>query len=212
MKTMNIKQISIKTAVAATVVAGSFLVNSSAQALVVGGTPNYNPLNSLPTILSVNNEFNNGDLAGGFTNVSNLIVDDLQILAGSSTSGFNANHLAVSNYVTGFEYRGVNAAIDINAGDKVLHTINNLGTGTSFVSTLEFDFTGIIRAANNPNHILGSTIGGLSANQSVMNGVTSTSNFSLNLDATAVPTPALLPGLIGMAATALRKKKQKELA
>ena len=209
---MDFKQIGINTAVASTIVAGSLLITTSAQALVVGGTPNYNPLNSLPTTLSVSNEFNDGDLSGGFTNVTNLVVDDLQIFSGSSTLGFNANHLAVSNYVTGFEYRGVNAAIDVNAGDKVLHTINNQIPGMNFVSTLEFDFTGIIRAANNPNQILGSVVGGLSANQSVINGITSTSNFSLNLDATPVPTPALLPGLIGMGITAVRKKKQKELA
>lgn len=183
---------------------------SPAQALIVGGNPNYSPLDSLPTTLTVAGEFNNGDLTGGFTSVSNILVNSVNIKAGSLTPGFNASYDATPNFLSNFTYGGVDAVLNLLAGDRVFHTFFTVSPFTS-TSTVDFELIGEIRSAVN-GQLLGTAVGGFSAGKSFRGGSPVSSNFSLDISATPIPTPALLPGLIGLGVSVLRKRKKETAA
>jgi len=205
---MTLKTFGISAAIAASAVVGVVAVNSPAQALVIGGKADYAPLTSLPTTLTVSDEFNNGDLSGGFTNVSGIVVNSVTLSAGSSSGApYNANYDNTSAFLSNFQYDGVDAVLDLIAGDRVTHTIS-MESATSLTSTVDFLFNGVIRAVSGGT-VLGTANGGFSANKTVLNGVVTSSNFSLDLKAAPIPAPALLPGLVAMGVTALRKRKSE---
>jgi hypothetical protein len=211
---MNFKMIGLKTVLTAAIVATGVVAAASAEALVIAGKANYSATNTLPTTLSVDNEFNNGDLTGGFTDVSGLLVNSVEINAGSPISGFNANYGATSAFLSNFKYKDgtgeEDAVLNLLAGNQIIHTIVNPVGPSLLTSTADFNFTGEIRSLS--GKLLGTAIGGFSANRNVnAAGRIVTSNFSLDLDATPVPTPALLPGLLGLGAAALRKRKGEEV-
>lgn len=207
---MNFKMIGLKTALTAAIVATGVAAATSAEALVIAGKANYSATNTLPTTLSVDGEFNNGDLTGGFTDVSGLLVNSVEINAGSPIPGFNANYGATSGFLSNFKYGGQNAVLNLLAGNQIVHTIVNPIGPSLLTSTADFNFTGEIRSLG--GSLLGTAIGGFSANRNVnAAGRIVTSNFSLDLDATPIPTPALVPGLLGLGAAALRKRKGEEV-
>src|SRR5579883_1798799 len=195
---MNFKHMAAGLASATVLAVGSLAGVSPAQALIVGGSPDYSPLTSLPTTLTVIGEFNNGDLTGGFTNVSGLLVNSIGIKAGSSSPGFNAHYDATTAFLSNFKYLGVDAVLNIFSGDRVLHTID-ASLPATFTSTIDFDFTGEIRALIGGT-LLGKANGGFSAGKTFFDNVQRSSNFSLDIQATPVPTPALLPGLLALGA------------
>ncbi len=207
----NFKKACFSAAALAVMATGTTLAGiSPAQALIVSGKPLYNPTNTLPTTLSVDGEFNNGDLAGGFTNVSGLLVNSVEIKAGSALGApFNANYGATSAFLSNFQYNGVAAVLNLLPGQKVIQT--NTFSGADFLtSTVDFAVVGEIRALLG-GALLGNAIGGLSANTTFVGGVLNSSNFSLDIKATPVPTPALLPGLLALGAGVLRKRKSQEV-
>ena len=73
-------------------------------------------------------------------------------------------------------------------------------------SAADFVFQGAFN--NAMGEILGS--GTLTTQVNFKDGKDQPSSFSLTADASAVPTPALLPGLVGMGIAALRKRKSAE--
>jgi hypothetical protein len=206
----NFKQACFGVAALAVMTTGTTLTGvSPAQALIIGGDPTYSPLTSLPTTLTVDGEFHNNDLSGGFTNVSGILVNSVGIKSGSSIVGFNANYDATAAFISNFQYQGVAAVLNLFAGQRVLHTIDTTAPST-FTSTVNFDIDGEIRALVG-GQLLGTATGGFSANKSFLDGVQKSSNFSLDIQATPVPTPAVLPGLLALGAGVLRKRKSKEV-
>jgi hypothetical protein len=193
---------SLRAALAATVGTAAFVValSAPAQALIIGGKATYTNSGAMPTDLTVSNEFNNADLTGGFTNVTGLLVNSVTIVSNSTPpSGFNAKYNFTSAFLSGFQYSGVAAVMNLLPGDLVNQT-----NGGGYIATTAFDFTGEIRSLVGSS-LLGTVTGNFSANKSPKND----SNFSLNLDATAVPTPALLPGLVGMGIAAVRRQRKQ---
>ncbi len=204
---MDLKTLGVSAAVASAAMVSAVGVVLPAQALRIGGVPNYNPLSSLPTTLEVTGEFNDGDLTGGFTDVSSILVGQVTIKSGSSIAGFNASYDPTPNFLTNFKYLGVNAVLNLLGGNEVFHTITPIGPRT-LVSTVDFNFIGEIRALAG-GRLLGKAIGGFSANRTVNGSTTTSSNFSLDLTASPIPTPVLLPGLLALGAGVLRKGKDE---
>ena len=181
----------------ASAITASVLTANPAQAVRISGIPIYTPSGALPTTLSVKDQFNNGVLTGGFTDVSNIKVGELDLLAGSSAgSGFNANYAFRENFISGFTFGGVAAYFDLFAGDTVVHTF----IPGALTFTIAADFAGVIRS-DASKEALAFGFGTFSAD------ATSLSNsYSLNLIAKPIPTPALLPGLVSLGVAALRRK------
>ncbi|HEY9698661.1 MAG TPA: PTPA-CTERM sorting domain-containing protein [Trichocoleus sp.] len=198
---MNSKKLCFGVAIATMAVAGSLVSASSAEALVIGGNAHYSPLVGLPTTLTVDGEFDNSDLTGGFTKVLGLRVNSLLIKAGGSYD-------ATSNFLSNFKYAGVDAVFNLFEDNSLLHTSTTVGDFIS-TSTVEPEFFGEIRSVLG-NKLLATAFGGFSAGETMRGGTLISSNFSLDLTATAVPTPALLPGLLGMGVAALRRRKNEE--
>jgi hypothetical protein len=184
---MNLKSLMTGAAIAATVVGGSVAVSAPAEALIIGGQSSFTPLNSLPTVLDVTSEFNNGDLSGGFTNVTGTQVNTLTITA-------PGNYSATPSYITNFVYQGQNAVFNLASGSGIYASSVS---GTSFSGGILGEIRSLVG-----NTLLAKATGSFSGNQ-----VPGSSDFSLRLNATAVPTPALLPGLVGLGVAALRKRK-----
>jgi hypothetical protein len=183
---MNLKSLMTGAAIAATVVGGSMALSAPAEALIISGASSFTPVSGLPATLNVTGEFSNGDLSGGFTNVTGIQVGTLNITA-------PGNYVATPSYITNFMYQGQNAVFNLLSGSGVYANIN----GVTFFGD---DIFGEIRTLGGT--LLATAKGSVS---SVQTG--NSSDFSLSLNATAVPTPALLPGLVGMGVAALRKRK-----
>jgi hypothetical protein len=183
---MNLKSLMTGAAIAATVVGGSVAVSAPAEALIIGGASSFTPVSGLPATLNVTGEFSNGDLTGGFTSVTGIQVGTLNITA-------PGNYGATPSYITNFVYQGQNAVFNLLSGSGVY--ISN--SGLTFFGD---DIFGEIRTLGGT--LLATATGSLSGSQT-----SRSSDFSLSLKATAVPTPALLPGLVGMGVAALRKRK-----
>jgi hypothetical protein len=195
----NFKKVCFGAAVMAIATGVSLTGVSPAQALIISGTPTYTNAGAAPTTLGVDGEFNDGILTGGFTDVSGILVNSVTINPGSTTLGFNANYGDTPNFLSSFQYDGVQAVMNLLAGDLVTQT-----TVGGFVSTTAFDFSGEIRDFAT-NALLGTATGNISANQSFASG----GNFSLDLKAVPIPTPALLPALLGMGLTAVRRQRKQ---
>jgi hypothetical protein len=103
------------------------------------------------------------------------------------------NYGATPSYITNFVYQGQNAVFNLLSGSGVYIS----SSGLTFFGD---DIFGEIRTLGGT--LLATATGSLSGSQT-----SRSSDFSLSLNATAVPTPALLPGLVGLGVAALRKRK-----
>lgn len=206
---MNFKNIGFGLAATATLIAGAGLAASPVNALTIGGKANFSPLTGQPTVLSVSNEFTDLNLTGGFTNLTGLQVNTIQLNPGSTDPDplYNANFGSTFNFISSFQYAGQAARINLAGSQQVILTQG--GTEINgFASTINVIFQGIIEALDGTD--LGTVVGNFSGNQTVKNSQTLASNFSLDLTATPVPTPALLPGAVAMGVAALRKKRKQQ--
>jgi len=193
---MNLKTISFNAVVAATVVVGAATSVSPAHALsfsTSGTTTFVNPGGSPTTInfsplLLGGSEFTPGTLG---TNPSGLTVNGV-------ANTFSATSNALSNFLTGFQFKGVNAVLNLNAG-------TNLAKGffpsVNQAFTFGTDLTGEIRSTSG-NLLLGTTSGLFAASSTNGKGL-----YSYTGNAVAIPTPALLPGLVAMGIGIMRKRK-----
>ena len=207
MKTMNLKKIGFGVAAVVTITSGITLADAPAQAFSLSDNPLTGTLafdvngliksidstlvdfddpttdgNDNPTILD-SSRFH--DL-GSFTGITEGSIKDLPIL-GSFPSG------------------GINDFISITDGTNTVNfdliTLTNEQFNPSN-GVFQADLRGIFRPTNQPNG------GQFDIGQFRLTTVYNTGTIEI----TPVPTPALLPGIIGMAAATMRKKKKKELA
>ncbi|NJL23511.1 MAG: PTPA-CTERM sorting domain-containing protein [Leptolyngbyaceae cyanobacterium SM1_3_5] len=204
---MNFTALKFGAAIATATAAATLITSTPAQALIVSGNASYDPRLALPTTLTVSNEFaNNNDLSQGFTDVSSILVNSLNLNAGSSSGfPFNANYGQTVGFLSNFQFNGQNARLTLLQGDKVLHTIVNGGSFES-TSTVDVVFSAIIEGLDGTD--FATATGNFVAGQSFLLGSQVASSFALNInDVQAVPTPALLPAAIGFGAAMLRKRK-----
>lgn len=184
-----LKAASVVAAVAA-VTAGA----TSANAFTIGGNVDFSV--AAPAVTA---DFSNATVVGVDADFSAagtpVSVQDLPLTAIVSLLASNP---AIPNFITGFQYQGTNAVFDLNAGsDSVVFP-----TLAGDISVIDFDFGGLIKSTT--GDLLATATGSFSGIETATNN-----DFSVDLAATEVPTPALLPALLGMGATMVRKRKQQ---
>ncbi|WP_421659398.1 PTPA-CTERM sorting domain-containing protein [Leptothermofonsia sp. ETS-13] len=200
---MNLKTLGISAAVATTVVAGSAMSLSPAQAATL--TPGTINLDSNAVIASsadsgatVTLNLSGFDIAavtGGFVGLSGPpTVLSLTLTRGALISGTTFEYtttLPVNNFISDL----------FLGGDEVFVDIINATFSGRFTSSSDFSFLGdlIQTRFRSTNQLPG---GG------VLQSFTLTNNSS-SIDLVAIPTPALLPGLIGLGLGVLRKRKSE---
>lgn len=191
-KIATISAISISASIAASA--------TSANAFTIGGNITYSSsFNPPPPVITAG--FSNETVIGIDADFSpagtSVAVADLPL---TITNLFVATSPSIPNFITGFQYQNQPAVFDLAAGadTAILATANGLGA-------LDFTFGGLIKSTGGDT--LATVTGTFSGAE------TSTNNdFSIDLAATPVPTPALLPGLLGMGMGIVRKRKQQSVA
>jgi hypothetical protein len=196
------KQVCFGAATIAVMSAGSTLIADSAQALSLNGlykidvtTTILNPGTNTPTLKFTNATINTktGDFAGlsGTPVIANLALTDpgqLNNTVAKTSTYFNS---AVSNFID----LGGGLTFDLDASN-----VNLLGFITN---PSKFSIAGPINGVFKQG---GSVVGdGFLGIASGSNG----STISLFADSTAIPTPALLPGLVGMGIATMRRKRKQ---
>lgn len=201
---MNFKSIGFKAAVATAVVAGSALMTSSAQAATVGSV-SFGGLGELTSVKG-----NEGtDIAkvvftDGVLNINSGTGSFAGFVGGTATffqKSFTTSLTNRSSFVT---FRKVGFSDLTFYLDKFVNP-----SYTEFGGTKDDfgQFTSRVSGKFNP--------GGNAIDEVISAFATirqnSTSNFTdITLSTTPIPTPALLPGLIGMGIAAIRKRKSEE--
>jgi hypothetical protein len=197
---MSFKQIGFVTGSAVALAVGALATATPAQALQIAGDASYSNTSSFPTTLTVTNEANNGDLTGGFTDVTGILVNALTIASGSPLpSPFNANYSATPSFLSNFQYQGQNAVLNLLAGNNVVQVF-----ASPDAFTINSALFGEIRSVVG-NQLLATAAGSFIASNNAL-------GFAATLTATPVPTPALLPGLVAMGLGVLRKRKGEATA
>jgi hypothetical protein len=207
---MNLKSIGTSFAVAATVVAGTMLAASSAYALSIGeagdelsisGRARFNtgtgdldfaelvlgsPVFTTPT--------GEGTVAAGSTGEFAAFVGKSVVLKDFSLASVGANKWSFAGSLSEF----INVDSDAIKFDLFTFDLER-GAGGDWIASLTGQFQGGLSGigefdpVNNRNFVRGS-------------------GTPYTLDITAVPTPAMIPGLIGMGLAALRKRKDESSA
>ena len=188
----------LKILVPITVATAATLAAVPAEAFTLSGNPTYTP-NGLPTELSVTNEtiVSDGDINFSVSDPTALDIGSIFLEGSLGVFGVtgSASYAAVSSYITGFQFFGEEAIFNLDAGESVLAGFindSNITTDSRLSGT-------IVDLAGNR---LGTAVGSFSSVQTAGQ----TGNYSINLEGTPIPTPALLPGLIGLAVGVLRKR------
>jgi hypothetical protein len=152
-----------------------------------------------------------------------FVVDGVRTAAQLAAlfTGTSPNATLNGSLLYGFDYSGAagwnDTAATLNSNNSVLPSVLNVDNGnTAFAagSSVGIEYTGsrsgktiaeyraLLSDIANWTAVTGTSTGGVSG------GVTST-DFAI-VPAEAVPTPALLPALIGFGASIVRKRKQEE--
>ncbi len=173
-----------------------------ANAFRIGGSVDFAPSGSMAangttvtalfsnsTVLPADPDFSP---AGTSVNVANLPL--------VVTSPMTASHNGIASFISGFQYQGQSAVFDLLAGTDNIFISSVIGTMSA-----DLTFNGVIRSATG-NSLLANVTGTFSGAENIF---TTDNDFSINLSATPVPTPALLPGLLGMGLGIARKRKQQ---
>ncbi|MBD1822210.1 PTPA-CTERM sorting domain-containing protein [Cyanobacteria bacterium FACHB-DQ100] len=208
---MNLKSIGFGAAIAATAVAGSFATATPSHALSLAPGSFALQAQGGPTVTEVGSgggstdtlnlsglTFNLTSLSGALTGLSaasgGIKLNNPLILTSLGTvSGLELfKNNAVSEFITGLQLGGEAVIFDLGgSGNNASFTRSGFNyTGSSLGGTLRF-------AATGGSAIAEATIANLS-----FGGQSET-----NIQVATVPTPALLPGLIGFGVAALRKRK-----
>ncbi len=215
---MNFKSIGLSAMVAGTaaaivVVAPAQAASISGETLGLGGTARLeNPTAAIGGTSLLNFSSFSDALLGeigiprGFENVfgdrdTDIVVKDLAL----ENTGLNTWKLASSSPIVDW-LTGMNNNVSFDLSVFNLERVINPITNTT---AFEADIAGIFR----PSRLDGT--GGFTAQGglSFKPGVTSPTGSTFSADITAgeeIPTPALLPGLVGMGVAALRKRKSGE--
>ena len=214
---MNTKQISLSLASAVAVTAITISLEAPAQAVSLA--PGAFQLAGFSSISDTDNPF---DSSNGFTlDFNNMFIIDQ--LSQGVFSGLNGTPTVNSLFLnpTGTTASGkssFNAVVDGNAAPTFISGLKLADNTSITVDLLSGSFEGTVTSLT--SYDLGGTFNGLVKDlngQVVASGSFTAdfnpNNFSLStIGVQTVPTPALLPGLIGMGVAAVRKRKQKELA
>jgi hypothetical protein len=187
---MNLKSIMTGAAIAATVVSASVVVSAPAQAaalnlagsgrLEVGGTTstlNFSPFNST------------GGVAIDVNTFTSVPVLDI-LLTNTGANSWSLSPSSVPGFLTGSAL----GSFTLTQFDLVR---------TPNVDPLLTQFDAIVKGVFGDGSV-GSGTFSTESNGFIGAGGTA---YSLNLTSTPVPTPALLPGLVGLGVAALRKRK-----
>ena len=210
---MKFKSIGIKAAVLATVAISSAVVTaapSHAASITSGGTINIDGVNGSLAKVKLT--------SGAITGLTFTGPQANQVEVNGATGGFELYRKGVGtiqnlNYFNGafqpitdfIKIDGLSFNLSSVATTIVPGMIIKPGVKTS--STAIFDFLGTFK--NSENDIVGSgkltTVLDLNSKKQ-----DAPSSFSGTFAAAPVPTPALLPGLVGMGVAALRKRRSEE--
>lgn len=200
---MNFKSLALKAAVAATVLTGSTLAVSPAEAITVGSRLNFSgDADATPTdidfyLLNGNRDGNGGTDIGRFRvgsvasntgEFSSLATERGRISDLTGIISASATNPPVFQAVNNFLFFGTNSPFNFKL------------TAFTYVNDLKYTFAGIFDD--------GTSATGELTTQIIAAGPNSYSVTVIAGD--KIPTPALLPGLIGMGAAVLRKRKAEE--
>lgn len=204
---MNFKTIGLNVATATVAAAGLAMTVAPAEAATLG--PGGFAINGTSTLtsslsgftVSFNNPMNlvggNGVFAGG--NLAGTpVVDSLELDLISSSGGLDTYSFgAVANFITGLTQEGESVVFDLNAGTLFgnIDTLNDY-TLANFGNPL----TGVLKDAN------GSVFGTATIGVFEFSGFLNSANISIVTEAEVIPTPALLPGLLGLGMGAIRRR------
>lgn len=151
---------------------------------------------------------NNGDITGIFFDIANnSYLGGLQVTSSNFPFIFDQSG-NVSDLGQGVNLNGGGTFSPYEIGVKVG---NSGGSPGDFFQSVQFTLSTIPNSGLSPltiNQFLGQNFG--LRLQSTSPSGSGSGDGSSKLQGTAVPTPALLPGLIGMGIAALRKKKREE--
>jgi hypothetical protein len=189
---MNLKSMMTGAAIAATVVGGSVALSAPAEAAALdfGGAAKFDTTSGLLDFLP---PAGGGTGTGSFSVVSDLIF-------GSAPSTFAIQDITLtSTGANQWSYLGGPLPSFISGllgGES--YTLNSFVLNTS---TRKADFSGLFTKLNEIG------IGEFSSQSA--NFLAGGASFSSTITSTPVPTPALLPGLVGLGVAALRKRKSE---
>jgi len=217
---MTLKSAVLGTFATTAVLAGSFLASAPAQALSLDGQLSFN--GSVNISSSTQNEFLYDFLVSGQSSGKGT-PGTLTFDSGTSTGSFSGiggsgeiKDLATTVNEGGFLAPQISefiTGITLSSGkvvsftlDSVVSTAIGIGTNRNPRSFNLADLTGFFTDTSNGQVV---ALGSLSGQFGTPDG-TGISTFSGRLEASEVPTPALLPGLVGMGVAALRKRKSEE--
>lgn len=194
---MNLKKIATTAAIAATVATGSAIASAPAQALSLNGGFNFsgNPPSVSGSGSTVTLNFSGSapfNISGltGFTGVTGTPVFKPLTVTQTQTPGVYALTAPLSGFITGLSQGGNPFSFDLTSA-TIVGGFTNV-TNYFLAGVLTGNFTS-----------LGSTI----ATGNAYFGASGNSPLTGRFQATAVPTPALLPSLLGFGVAALRKRK-----
>ncbi len=206
---MNLKTIGIGVTAALTMTTGAVLSSAPAQAAIIGsGGFLLNGPTSVSGAGTANPAINfssfniaSGSAYGAFAGLSGTptikslsLTDFGSINTPPNPPGVFANP-SVTDFITGLTLGGVNVAFDLDASG--INLFGSIVDATNF--NIAGPITGTFRAGNT---VIGKGFLGANNIGSVGGPIS-----SISLTATAIPTPALLPGLVAMGVGVLRKRK-----
>jgi hypothetical protein len=202
---MNFKSFALKAAIGATVLASSTLAGAPAEALELGSQLNF-VWDSDATPTSIDFYLLNGQRDGA----AGENIGEFNVTSPASNTGSFASLVGVRGVIQ--DLTSITAVNDSNPNPPVFTAINNFlffGSNSPFnfkltsfqyETRLSYIFSGIFAD--------GTLASGEITTQILGTGVKS---YSATITAgEKIPTPALLPGLIGMGAAVLRKRKAEE--
>ncbi len=196
-----LKTFALGAATAASVMAGVALDTAPAIAatakFTVGGNVDFTNPASGDTTLKFRNATPVEGFDSAFTFMPGLKVNDLTLTGIAPT--FNATSSPVFPFITGFQFKGNDAVLNLNAGENLVKAAIGANGGGTFSTDLPL--IGTIRRVGS-NDLLANFTASIAAVETPLNN-----NFSFDVDATEIPTPALLPGLVGIGVATLRKRK-----
>jgi hypothetical protein len=194
---MKLKALTFGTLAASTVLFTSAVV-SSAEAATVTGTLNFAKDAGVRSITNSKVDFRN---VNNFFSVGETSTGTFAGLRGDGITILNDINLSSSGP---FDFLRVD-----NGGSGIVFRVTGFGTTTVQVFNGVSTFSGNILG----NFILDGDSTPVKSDSFILtarNGGSSSVGVSLRSTAEAVPTPALLPGLVGMGIGALRKRKSAE--
>ncbi|OUC11544.1 MAG: hypothetical protein B0A82_27055 [Alkalinema sp. CACIAM 70d] len=209
---MSFRKITAKTAavgaLATAATVGMMSFQDSAQAAIIGSggfilngtTTVSNAGTNSPTIqlsgFSVINKYGAFSGLSGTPTIKSLLLSDPGVVNKSPATAGTYSNNAVVDFITGLTLNGKSLSFDLDASFISLY-----GWVKDFNDfSIAGPITGTFRSGNT---VLGK--GFLGANSIEPGGPIS----SISLTATSIPTPALLPGLVGMGISLIRKRKRQ---